>query len=291
MSKLVEEGLIAPETFVQHNDQLKALAENPDAPVIGMIPSGYIGMFSVIGDTSATGRFADWVAIAPFEGPDGVRYSNFNPPAVAYHTKITNVAKRPDIIAQWADWFYEDNYVHKRLSWDFAREGIDWRRPTDEELAAGVVSRDGTPAQMIPIEKKEGSYGVDKVSTGWTRTAPYWLPHAVQGMPLEWANDPSKIEWNLMAWTRDFMQPYAPKEAYMPPNLVFDASVTDEMADLTEALVSSTGVVMQWSTEFIVGTRDITDDGEWDAYLRELKRAGVDRYVKIWQETITNAGY
>jgi len=54
---------------------------------------------------------------------------------------------------------------------------------------------------------------------------------------------------------------------------------------------SGTGVVEQWSTEFIVGTRDIASDAEWQAYLRELDRAGLKRYVELWQKTITDAGY
>ena len=47
----------------------------------------------------------------------------------------------------------------------------------------------------------------------------------------------------------------------------------------------------QWSTEFIVGIRDIEDQGVWDTYVSELERAGVDRYVQIWEDTLRNAGY
>ena len=94
-----------------------------------------------------------------------------------------------------------------------------------------------------------------------------------------------------MIWTRDLMQPYKPEQKYIPPNLVFDESVMDEMTDLNESIASGTGVVMQWATEFVVGNKDINSDGEWENYLSKLKRAGVDRYVELWQDTITNAGY
>ena len=77
----------------------------------------------------------------------------------------------------------------------------------------------------------------------------------------------------------------------MPANLVFDEDVQDELADLTNAIAGGTGLVEQWSTEFIVGIRDIEDQGQWDTYVSELERAGVERYVQIWEDTLRNAGY
>ncbi len=288
LNKLVDEGLLAPETFVQHNDQLRALVEHPDAPKVGAVPAGWYGVFSING--GGTGRFADYWPIAPLKGPNGVQFARYNPPAVRFHTKITSAADRPDIIAQWANWFYQDKFVHGPLSWDFLQEGVDWRYLTEEEKKLGLVSRDGHPAETLPIVTKTYGLGADKRDDGWTRAAPRWTPYNIGGLPLEWKNDRSKQEYWLMIWTRDLMQPYG-GEHYIPPNLVFDEAIMDEMTDLREAISSGTGVVMNWSTEFIVGTRDITDDGDWDAYLRELKRAGVDRYVELWQKTITNAGY
>jgi len=289
LSKLVEEGLLAPETFVQQNDQLRALVESPDAPKVGAVPAGWFGVFSVNG--GGTGRFADYWPIAPLEGPHGVRYSVFAPQAVAYHTKVTRVADRPDIIAQWANWFYQDTAEHTALSWDYDLEGVNWRYLTEEEKKMGYVSRDGSPAETLPLTTKTYGLGADKRDDGWTRAAMRWDTHATGGLPLEWKDDRSKQEYWLMIWTRDLMQPYKPEDKYIPPNLVFDESIMDEMTDLQEAIASGTGVVEQWSTEFIVGTRDINDNGEWQAYLRELDRAGVKRYVELWQKTISESGY
>lgn len=291
LNKMVDEGLLAPETFVQQNDQTRALVEHPEAPKVGAVPAGWFGVFTV--NNGPSGRFADYWPIAPLKGPNGVQFARFNPPAVRFHTKITNAADRPDIIAQWANWFYEDvsgGGTGNQLSWNFAQEGVEWRFLTEEEKKLGLVSRDGTPALTLPIVSDTYGLGADKKDRGWTRAAPRWTPYNVGGLPLEWKEDRSKQEYWLMVWTRDLMKPYG-GEHYIPPNLVFDESTMDEMTDLKEAISSGTGVVMNWSTEFIVGTRDITDDGEWEAYKRELNRAGLDRYVKLWQDTITNAGY
>ena len=93
-----------------------------------------------------------------------------------------------------------------------------------------------------------------------------------------------------MVTTRDMYKPLL-KENYVPANLVFDEDVQDELADLTGTISGGTGLVEQWSTEFIVGTRDIDDQGQWDTYVNELERAGVERYVQIWEDTLRNAGY
>ena len=289
ISKLVEEGLLSPETFVQHNDNLRALVEHTDAPKVGSVPAGWFGVFSING--GGTGRFADYWPIAPVEGPAGVRFSRFSPMAVRYAYQITKAAERPDIITQWANWFYQDWNVKSSLGWDFLQEGIHWRYLTAEEKKLGLVSRDGSPAETFPLKVKTYGLGADKRDDGWTRAALRWTPYNVGALPLEWKEDRSKQEYWLMRWTFDLMQPYRPEEKYIPPNLVFDESVMDEMTDLNEAIASGTGVVMQWATEFIVGNKDINSDGEWQNYVRELDRAGVKRYVELWQDTITTAGY
>jgi putative aldouronate transport system substrate-binding protein len=287
MNKLVEEGLLAADSFVQRNEQLKAVAENPGDAILGAAPGGWYGTF--VANGAGTGRFADFHPISPLEGPNGVRFSRYQPQAVRYHTKITKAAPRPDIITQWANWWYQDWIEHGKYAGRFMQEGEHWRWATDEDRAKGVVSRDGLPA--ITISLKVQTYGADRPDTGWTRTSIGWGPHGDSGMPLEWADDPSKQEWRLMVATRDLMQPYKPAEGFMPPNLIIDASVEDELADLNETIASNTGVIQNWSTQFIIGQRNINSDAEWNAYVDELGRAGVDRYLEIWQDTLTNAGY
>ena len=131
LNKMVKDGLLAPESFVQHNDQLRALVENPEAAKVGSVGAGWFGVFSING--GGTGRFADYWPIAPLVGPNGEQNATFNPAAVRFHTKITNKATRPDIITQWADWFYQDPHVAASLADDFLREGINWRYLTEEE--------------------------------------------------------------------------------------------------------------------------------------------------------------
>ncbi|MFP4377197.1 MAG: hypothetical protein ACLFP4_09150, partial [Spirochaetales bacterium] len=103
-------------------------------------------------------------------------------------------------------------------------------------------------------------------------------------------DDPANLEYRLMRASLDNHLPYV-EENWLPEGLVLDVEYTDEMADITEALVSETGVVAQWTTEFIIGERDIRDDRQWDEYLAAVESAGRDRYLEIWTERLRAAGY
>ncbi len=290
MNGLFEEGLLAQETFVQNVDQMRALVENPGVPIVGSYPAGWYGVYSVNG--GGTGRYADYQPISPLEGPNGERQPTYSPFSVSYHTVITNQAEewKIPVIAQMWDWFYE-GYVNQQLSQNMNELGVYFREITPEERAAGIVARDGILADYMPLDTVV--YGSEKQDRGWVRTRPGWQVAGGRGLPPEWADDPSKQEWRLMVATKQIMEPFA-NEKYMPPNLIVAAEFQDERADLEQIIVgpgNTAGLVDQYTAEFITGARDINDDAEWDAYVDELRRAGVDRWVEINQVTLTNAGY
>jgi len=287
LAKLYKEGLIAKDSFVYKEDQARAVVENPDVALVGSFPAGWYGVMTVNG--AGTGRYADFQPISPIAGPTGLRQSVFNEQPCNPHTIITNKARNPEVIAQALDWFFTPPLeVKTDMPWDFSQEGVNWRYATDAEKKT-LVSRDGLPAVTMPVGVQK-EYGKEKYDDGWTRSQPRWGYRDFGGMPVEWQTDPAKQEWRLMVATRDLMLPFKVLKS-MPPNLVFDKAIQNEFTDLRTAIASGTGVVANWSTEFVVGTRNINDDGQWQAYLAELKKAGVDRYEKIWSDTVKAAGY
>jgi putative aldouronate transport system substrate-binding protein len=292
ISKLYKEGLIAPETWVQKEEQAKATVENPDVPLVGSFAGGWWATYSV--HAGGTGRYKDFKAVSPFAGPTGLRQATFNAQGANPHTFITKAAKNPELIASWADWFYEEPlYAKQLMAWDFLEEGVDWRLATPEEQKT-VVSRDGNPAVVVMLvsPKTKKQYGQDKFDDGYTRAAPRFDWRQWDGLPPSDANDPTKSEYRLMVETRDVYAPFKADKS-MPPNLVAPADVAQEFADITAALVPSTGtgVVTSWTTEFITGSKDINDDGQWQAFIAELKKAGYERYEKIWADMVKRAGY
>jgi hypothetical protein len=95
-----------------------------------------------------------------------------------------------------------------------------------------------------------------------------------------------------MVATKEIMEPYK-TDQWMPPNLLVADEVQDELTDLEQTIIGAQndGLVGIFTAEFITGSRDVNDDAEWNSYVEELERAGVDRYVEIWNETLERSGY
>ena len=290
MRRLYREGLMQPDWFTQDAGQLRSTVESPGPAVVGAVPAGWYGVFS-INSWDGSGRFADFHPIAPLTGPTGVRQAVYAPYAVQHHTVITNVAPHPEVIARLNDWFFE-SIENRAIGHDWSWPDVDYRFLTEEERAGGqLLARDFSIADTVPLTTR--TYGEDRARPGWVRMAPRWEVGGGGAMPLEWAEDPTKQEWRLAEATRDLYEPYR-SDYYMPPNLIVADDLQDELADLRVLIIGAAGapgLVEQYYAEFVTGGRDIDSDSQWQAYVRELERAGVNRYVEIMQQTLTAAGY
>ena len=290
MRRLYQEGLLMPDSFTQGGDQLRSVVESPGPALVGAVPAGWYGVFS-INSWDGTGRFADFHAIAPLEGPDGTRQAVYNPYGIQHHTVITRDADYPEVIARLNDWFYE-SIENREIGNNWFWPDEHYRVLSESEREAGeLLARDFSVADYVLLE--DYTYGEDRSWDGWRRLAPAWSVGGGNAMPPEWADDPTKQEWRLAEATRDLYEPYR-ADHYMPPGLVVADELQDELADLEQLLTGvagAPGLVQQFYAEFVTGARDINSDGDWQAYVAELRRAGVDRYVEIMQQTLTDAGY
>ncbi len=288
INSLYAERLFASESFVQTQAQLRAIVENQAVPVVGAFPAGWYGVFAV--NAGPTGRYADYHPIAPLVGPSGVRQTTYYPPAVDYHTIITPRARHPRAIAQMVDWFYE-SYENMMLGQWFEQYGVHYRSLSDAERQLGLVSRDGSPAEYIGIG--DGwTYHAERSIEGWWRMAPKWDAVNVTAMPLEWADDPTRQEWRLAEATRDLYEPYR-ADHHIPPRLVVAEEHQDTLAELTHSLIGESGdpgLVTRYYAAFVTGSRDVNNDGEWRMYIEDLRRAGMEAYVAIWQQTLAGQG-
>ncbi len=290
MARLYREGLMQPDWFTQDAGQLRASVESPGPALVGAVPAGWYGVFSING-WDGSGRFADFQPIAPLAGPAGVRQAVFGPYAVSHHTVISSTSRNAEVIARLNDWFFE-SVENREIGNNWIWPDVDYRWLTEEEKAAGeLLARDFSIAEYVHI--REQTYGEDRFWDGWRRLAPMWMVGGGNAMPPEWADDPTKQEWRLAEATRDLYEPYR-GEHYMPPGLVVADELQDELADVRQLIIGvsgAPGLVEQFYAEFVTGARDIDNDAQWRSYVTELERAGVNRYVQIMQETLTAAGY
>ena len=266
LNDLYEEGLIAPDSFVQDQAQYKQMGENPGTVILGAGTAGHMGVFADFNGES--GRWHDYVTIPPLEGPNGVRYARYNPTFGNGEWYITNAEENVDASFRLGDAWYDFDMMQRNL---YGREGTEWRMPE-----AGERGINGKEATWVPIVGR----GLIDRESWWNQLGPHLRSRDYR--LGRYQPDPEALEVVLFEQTRDDMEPFQMDGANILPPLSFDAGIA---AEVTEIQTTINDYVREMIARFITGDADIDSDGEWDAYLAELDAIGIDRYLTIMQET------
>lgn len=164
------------------------------------------------------------------------------------------------------DGFFTASFGPKITSEDELVEGIaGWREAKDGEVGA-----DGKKALVY-------TYGLNnEVNCGWQTggVVPRYMSfewHTGQTVPAA-----GHYEQMLYDVTVNEYWPYKAEKS-IPP-LYMDDETSSEFAELQTMLVDYCN---EAASQFITGVRDI--DAEWDSYLDELNRLGLERFLEIYQ--------
>jgi putative aldouronate transport system substrate-binding protein len=264
LNKLYSEGLIDPQAFTNDSNQIRQLGENPDLPILGAVGAGWYGVFTQNGGPS--GRWMEYVSIAPLIGPDGMRQTPqtpFQPTGGQAAFVITSAAKNPEAAFRLADVFYGFDSTTRSV---FGPEGEDWVRATDSD-----VSIAGGAAQYTVLNVWSG----EEHNRHWNQAAPTFRTNDYRMAQTYNPDDP--LERWLFEWTRDLMEPYGTNDKAVPP-LVF----TEEQSKVFgEVFTSVYNTSDEWFANFVIGNADIEKD--WDVYIQTLKDSGLDQLLDIYQ--------
>jgi putative aldouronate transport system substrate-binding protein len=264
LNKLYSEGLIDPQAFTNDSNQIRQLGENPDLPILGAVGAGWYGVFTQNGGPS--GRWVEYVPIAPLIGPDGMRQTPqtpFQPTGGQAAFVITSAAKNPEAAFRLADVFYGFDSTTRSV---FGPEGEDWVRATDSD-----VSIAGGAAQYTVLNVWSG----EEHNRHWNQAAPTFRTNDYRMAQTYNPDDP--LERWLFEWTRDLMEPYGTNDKAVPP-LVF----TEEQSKVFgEVFTSVYNTSDEWFANFVIGNADVEKD--WDVYLQTLKDSGLDQLLDIYQ--------
>lgn len=263
LNKLYSEGLIDPESFTNDATKLKALAENPDVPLLGFTQEGWPGMFLDWG--GASNRWKEYVPVAPLKGPSGAAMMPESPYSMIGNGKylITKDCKNPEAAFRLADLMY--NY-EATLRNAIGRPGSEW-----DASKEGAESIDGGVAKYkVLVTYNEGE---QKVS--WNQAAPAYRSASFRLAQEFNADDP--LERYLFNWSHDLYAPVGKPDMYLPP-LVFDSAQSQRLGELNTALYT---LVDQMYASFVTGEMDINTG--WDSYLTELNNSGLEEFLQIYQ--------
>jgi putative aldouronate transport system substrate-binding protein len=269
--QLYKEGLIAPESFTQDANQLKAMSVKNNEIVLGAVAGSGAGVFypSVFG---ADKRWADYVALEPLKGPNGLRAAAWNPYPVSAGSWanfiITNVNKHPEISMRWADGLYDEQATIRNV---FGIEGEHWKWHGGN--TPGKTGMNGKPALWERLQNMNA--GVQNFT---------WQQRGISMRTEEfWGGETADLEKNLdqvllYRETKRAFEPYKqPLNTIVPP-LFFTEQQASELADLTKTI---NDYVDEMFARFVINDADINK--EWENYLKTLEKMNLKKYIEIHQ--------
>lgn len=268
IKKLIDEKLIAPESFTQDRKALTALAEDPGGCRLGVVPALYWANFTV--DKGPSGRYKEFVPMPVLKGPDGKTYGYDRGYSATIGSEIgtfviTKNCKIPEAAMRWMDTIYDlEKDLDLEMNPSMGKLGIGWKKPD-----AGTKGIDGRPAtyeNIIPFGTKQNAH--------WSQTFNGYNSndYRMEGS----AKDETEVR--LYAATKDLYKPYGTPEKKVPFMFLTEEQLT-KTGDLKASLHK---VVQSFLVKFVTGTLDL--DKDWNTYLKELDNAGVKDYVKLMQE-------
>jgi putative aldouronate transport system substrate-binding protein len=196
-------------------------------------------------------------------GPEGVRLVSYQPTMPTLRWFVTADCKEPELAFRVGDFlFNEDSYLFSR----YGVENQDWSVPPEgTPCTYGALGFDAIFQQNVNIWSiAENSH--------WKRNAPVFGYKAIQGGAL--LNDENRIAEAVMALHANYLPP-ADTFVY---KLIFTEEETQRIAEIRATLRT---YVKESRVRFI--TRDLDLDKEWENYLLEIERIGLQEFLEVSQ--------
>jgi putative aldouronate transport system substrate-binding protein len=275
ISGLYKEGLLGSSLFTDNTQQFRALLNN-DPPLVGLTSAGSNGNWT----SAVTNKnLAQLDLIGPIPGPDGKAFtprSVFVPDAFGI---ITSKCANPDAAWTLLESFYDQKNGAVALC---GEEGVDWsKKPEDLDKAVnGVVDLGVIPRAGI-VEINDRWSGPPHNKT-WHDINPIYrgLDMTYGRVGLTNPYDPNN---RVSQFGAIHYKLYAGKHPEkLLPLLRYSL---DDAQTLSEPITNVNEYIKQAVAEFVTGTRDINNDGAWNAYTRDLNNMGLERWLKAAQAT------
>ena len=262
MRRLVDEKLLDPSSFTQDDPQLRAMANNEEEAIVGAFAFSSITLLPV-----ATSPYVkDFVGLAPMKGPEGVSYASYAQSLPTNRWFITSDCENPELAFKVGDFLFdptEESFLRAR----YGIEGEHWSRAKEGDVSM-YDGYEATHSQDVNI-------WTQSQNAHWRNNAPLFTEKVVQGGV--WGGDPEAYDRKI-ANIVGVYQANIPAEGTYVPIISF---TEDEVQEISEIRSTLKTYVKECEVRFI--TRDMDIDSEWEGYVNELGRIGLDRFLEISQ--------
>jgi putative aldouronate transport system substrate-binding protein len=201
--------------------------------------------------------------------PWGVRLAAYSPSTWNPSYFLTKDCKNPEAAFRLGDYLSSEEANAVTFQ---GEEGVDWVKPSPGEIAIN-----GKPARFKVINSLPSQAMQNK---GWMWMAPQVdIDYMIDGSYFD-PSDPWYIEYRLYKGVTEAMEPYAPKEGWIPP-LTYTEDEMNERIPIANELNNYLGTAR---TQFITGELDL--DRDWDNYLRTVDSLNIKRLQEIDQTAL-----
>ncbi len=263
LNDLYKEGLFPEEIFVQDLNTMRSLTSTTkDKVIVATAGAPYSPRLLTASSEENTVTYADYVPMQPLKHEDGVAAYPTRPnDVVGMRNFITTSCKNPELAFRFLDFIYSDEFqTYMAFS---GEEGTDWEW-------VDSPSFDGSPKSVRILQSTE-----EKLKNMWDGN---WCGALFQGreniMCLEAATSDQRFSW-------------AANDLYMAnskltkvPTLVWcsDEDVSTEFAESQKLFKNYIETAM---SEFVLGIRDINDDAEWNSYIEQMNKMGLQDFMAL----------
>lgn len=273
IKSLYDDGLIDPASFSQKEDQLSQTVRM-EPKVVGAYVADHMAMGV---EPSENYEYKTYQVMMPLKGPSGFQHQpqNANEGEIqGFHAVITDVCEYPEAAFRWIDYMLGEEQMTIR-SW--GKEGVGWER-----AAEGTLDLFGNPAKYVQINTGESTnpegYAINRAYSFGAGPIGDTADRRMAQLPaVEDKYALGFYEQRITLDTVPLLEYIDPVR--LPATLFVDLSVSDEYNEIKTNL---NDFVRKTCVQFIMGERNI--ETGWDAYLAELQRFNVDRYVSIYQD-------
>lgn len=280
MRDLHSEGLLSGDIFVVDDTQFKATL-NAETPIVGLVSVGSNGQNWPDNDNNP--NFLQMQMIEPFIGPKGVSwtpYTAYNPGIIWF---ITSSCEHPEEAYRLGEYFYD--YTISMTN-RFGREGYDWTDDPNEcakYTNMNVVNGITDSVTLVYCYATEQNVWTSNHNRSWQNAGPRYASLAMQ---FGYANGITgkKDEFDP---TLPSQQPGVINNLYYTnrhPEVTIPALqyTLEEAEAIAMPIADITTYVNTATAEFITGQRPF-DDANWQAYIDELNRMGLQTWIDAAQ--------
>ena len=261
MNELADEGLFDTQSLTQDTKTLRTILRSPEI-LIGSWAGNSIDLQMGVGNE----KMLQYASLAPLKGPEGVAYSTrgvMNPNSTTGGI-ITKYCENPAVAFRFMDFMLSEE---ASLFGRYGERGVDWLEPVEGDVC--IFNAIGAEPFVKPVlaygSVQNSHWGANHVQ----------FRHQKMSDGMIWDGDKLNGEYIKGQALINYIGK-APEKTI--DKLVHTIEESEEFESLKQVIRT---YVREHVAMYITGEKDI--DKDWENYLAELDRMGLDRYIELAQ--------